>query len=633
MNQPFLPLASRKDKRNHRAYAILIWLLINIAQPGWAQNSATPDSLLFEKGNQAFSIAFRNTDSALMLAGQTLQASEKINSRRSIANAYNAMGWAYMHKGYLDTAQQYLQKSRELFASLPDKNDLVRININLAEVLTKQSKIADATRYLLQADSLCNQTGNLPFQTNVRRQLAIVYREAGDYTRSAVYFNQALQGFEQQKDYFRYASTGVSLSILYRNLKQMDSSLLILKRCLQLARQKPDNIYQVAMVEEHLAETWLAKENYPEALQHYTTAYNIFQQLNNRADLAYEAFCLGRTYAKLKRFNEAEDYLLRAYHINDSLKMLNYQYDVAQELAALYRQQGNWQKAYQFLDKAAVLKDSLALADQVEKTNELKEKFEAEKKESEIVLLKTKNQLAEADNRKTRLLQYLFFILFTASVSIGWLVLNRLRMKRKLREEMLRNQIAGDLHDDIGSELSSIDISSRIALVKKDDPAVMEEQLRRISQHARKTMDSMSDIVWSINPSNDSFERVLVRMRELAAELCEAQQIKLVFDAPAQAEAIKLQPEQRKNFFLIVKEALNNAVKYSGCTELQVQVRQEENALHLIIADKGRGFNEQEVKKGNGLHNMKTRAEKIGALLSIQSTPGRGTEIRLSLAV
>jgi signal transduction histidine kinase len=589
------------------------------------------DSAALKKATVAFTLAFKNADSALRLSYEALQLSKEIKNLKAEANAYNSIGWCYMHKGNLDTAIIFLQKAWQLFSLNKNEYDIVRVDINLAEVYTKQNQLASAIKYLLHGDSLSTKINSIPLQTDIKRQLAIVYRESGDQKKSAEYFKEALEGFSKQGDFFRYVNTGVSLSILYRQMKFTDSSLSLLKRCLDIAKQKKGTPYQVAMTEENIAETYFDEEKYTEALQYYMAAYNTFEKINNKADLAFEAYSVGRTFAKLKRYIEAEKFLLQSYRISDSLKMLNYQRDAADKLGLLYKDQGDWQKAYQYLEKTAELNDSLNIAEQIEKTNELKEKFETEKKEKEIKLLKTEKQLTEVDNRKTVLLQYIFLLLFAASVVIGWLLFNRFKIKRRLQEQLLRNQIAGDLHDDIGSTLSSIDISSRIALVKKGDTAAVEEQLIKIRQQAQKTMDSMSDIVWSINPYYDNFESMLARMREFAAEICEPQQIVLQFEVAREVEAVSFDTDKRKNIFLIFKEAINNAVKYSGCSLLIIQfLKNNQNDFVMTVHDNGNGFDEAIIKKGNGLRNMKTRAAHIAGQLNVQSAEGKGTTVELT---
>jgi len=609
---------------------LFLGILVLLFKTAMPQAATDKDNRLYKKASEAFALAFSNSDSAMLLANEALQESVAAKNSKGEANACNSVGWAYMHKGKLDSAIFFLQRSRQLFSFLKSDFDVTRVNINLAEVYTKQFKITDAIRYLMEADSLSTMIKSVPLQTDVKRQLAIVYRESGDKQKAATYFKEALNGFDKQGDYKRYINTGVSLSILFRNMNLNDSSLSILSQCRIIANERSGTPYQKAMIEEHTAETYLAMNNYDKALNGYTSAYRIFAGLNNRADMAYEGFCIGKTLSRMKRTKEAENYLLESYAICDTLKMANYQGDIANELSLLYQQSGNWQKAYQYIKLYDAIKDSLGTAAQVELTNELKEKFETEKKEQEIVLLTTKNQLAETDNKRNRLLQSLFIILFITSAVIGWLLYNRSRISRKLQEQMLRNQLAGDLHDDIGSALSSIDISSRIALLKKNDSGAVEIQLQKIRQQAHQTLESMSDIVWSINPDNDSFENTLARIREFASELCEPLDISLSFDMPATLAAAAISRDRRKNLFLICKEAINNAAKYSNCKTLSVKFEKVDTVnVAATIQDDGNGFNEASVKMGNGLRNMKSRAAYMKASLAIDSAEGKGTAVKL----
>jgi two-component system sensor histidine kinase UhpB len=611
-------------------------LLLILLQPAllYSQQKFTGgnDSIAFFKADEAFHLANRNSDSALLLARDALAQANLSKNRRSIGNAMNAMGWTMMHKGFLDSSIHYLTNAHQLFTEAGTPDDIARSCINIAEVYTKQSNISTAIKYLMQADSICVKTNNKPFLTNIWRQFGIVYREAKDYNKAADYFKRAMSGFMELQDYVRYVATGTSVSILYRNLKLPDSALAVLNRCLAIAKEKGMVPYQVAMLEEHKAESYFQLQKFEEALNHYIRAYQIFVELNNKADMAFESFTVGKTLVRLNRYAEAEKYLYRSYALSDTLNITNYQFDAAMELAALYRKTGNFQKGYEYLEISNTLKDSLDLADQISQTNELKEKFETEKKENEIRLLKTQNALSETENRRTRLLQYIFIILFTASLAIGWLLLNRAKMKRKLNEQVLRNQIAGDLHDDIGSALSIIDINSRIAIAKREDQAMMYEQLQKIQQYSSKTMDSMSDIVWSVNPRNDNLESVLVRVREFAADVCEPMNIQLDFSIEDGTDRILLDAGKRKNVFLLCKEAINNAVKYSGCHTLTVSAeKRRREGLLITISDDGNGFDEQLVRKGNGLANMKTRADYLNASLSIETAKGKGTSIRLVL--
>lgn len=592
-------------------------------------NITTGDSSVFKKATHAFYLASTHPDSAMQLATEALQQAKAIKNADAQANAYNAIGWTYMHKGFHDSAQYFLQQAYQLFNSTGNKIDVIKVSINMAEVYTRQNNIASAIRHLIEADSLSIMVNDTPLQIDIKRQLAIIYRESRDFVKATEYFKQAMAGFLKMEDYSRYFRTAMSLGILYKDNKQYDSSMLILRQCQTITKQKGITPYDLAILDENFAETYFAQNQYSNALTHYSRAYQIFQQLNLKSDMAFEAYCLGKTYSRLQNWPKAEKYLLQSYTINDTLNMLNYKLDAANELANLYEQLGKWKQAFSYLKIASVLQDSLNLTDQINKANELKETFESDKKAQEITLLKTQNQLTAVNYKKARLLQYLFVILLLASISIGLLLYNRLKIKRKLQEQLVRNQIARDLHDDIGSALSSIDINSRIALSQKADIPTIEKQLIKIRQQARQSLEGMQDIVWSVNPQNDNLDSMLARMKEYAAEMAEPRQILLQFKITDNANKA-IDSEKRKNIFLIFKEAINNAVKYSDCTKLIISILQVEHTLKLTIEDNGRGFQASTVKQGNGLRNMKERATQLHGDFMLSSGEGQGTVIRVS---
>ncbi|HET9054354.1 MAG TPA: ATP-binding protein, partial [Cyclobacteriaceae bacterium] len=139
-----------------------------------------------------------------------------------------------------------------------------------------------------------------------------------------------------------------------------------------------------------------------------------------------------------------------------------------------------------------------------------------------------------------------------------------------------------------------------------------------------------SDIVWSINPGNDSLERVISKMKEFAAEILDPLDISYTFSGEENLQPIRLDVSTRKNLFLIFKEAVNNAAKYSGAGNIKIQFKKEPGRIAFCIDDNGKGFDTQTAFTGNGLRNMQARAKNIGGNLVIKSRAGSGTEIMLS---
>jgi signal transduction histidine kinase len=216
--------------------------------------------------------------------------------------------------------------------------------------------------------------------------------------------------------------------------------------------------------------------------------------------------------------------------------------------------------------------------------------------------------------------------------------LYRYRLRQVLKMQSLRNRIAGDLHDEIGSTLSSISLFGEVARKNiNNNPAKADNLLEQINEYTSAMMDSMGDIVWTINTRNDSFDNLINRMRAFSSKVMETREVNFVFNAPVTGAIGHLDMTQRKNVYLIFKEAVNNAAKYSCCNKLQVDITDENSLLKVCIKDDGNGFDTgaslANSTSGNGLINMKKRAEELKGNLEINSKAGAGTYIELTVKI
>jgi len=212
-------------------------------------------------------------------------------------------------------------------------------------------------------------------------------------------------------------------------------------------------------------------------------------------------------------------------------------------------------------------------------------------------------------------------------------LINRNKLKRTVEMEQMRSRLSRDLHDDIGSTLSSINILSRTAQnnIQHSVDQKTKESLEKINERSQRLLDNMSDIIWNINPGNDTIEEVMSRMREYATTILEAKNIDYTFNFPKEKMDCKLTMEVKNNLYLIFKEAVNNLSKYSGASNATLSLTFDEKNIHLKIEDNGNGFNEQEIKHRGGLSNMQHRAEEIKGVITINSVVEKGTVIDLSL--
>jgi signal transduction histidine kinase len=241
--------------------------------------------------------------------------------------------------------------------------------------------------------------------------------------------------------------------------------------------------------------------------------------------------------------------------------------------------------------------------------------------------LLTKNEeIRNLEIKKQGILQKSLLAGMALMLILFFFIYRNYHTRQLLKLQTLRNKIASDLHDDIGSTLSSISI---FTLMAREGSKEVTPMLDQIGEYSRNMLESMADIVWTIHTDNDNFEKIILRMRSFAFELLGAKNIDFEFNADESLSTLKLPMELRKNLYLIFKEATNNIVKYSHADSAIFSLTRSKNILTLLIRDNGKGFDITQETVGNGLKNMKNRAMEMGATFLIESEPGRGTTIQL----
>lgn len=208
--------------------------------------------------------------------------------------------------------------------------------------------------------------------------------------------------------------------------------------------------------------------------------------------------------------------------------------------------------------------------------------------------------------------------------------LYRYRVARLLELERMRTRIATDLHDDIGAGLSRVAILSEV--VKRQVAGSSEQALpllNEIADSARTLVQSMREIVWAIDPRGDELGSLISRVRQFASDVLDAQNINWDFEVPSELEQIRLDPDQRRQLFLIFKEALHNIAKHADCQHVSLNLKLVQQQLWGEIRDDGKGFALANSTDSHGLNNMRRRAEQIGGQLTVISSPGEGVSVKL----
>jgi signal transduction histidine kinase len=214
-----------------------------------------------------------------------------------------------------------------------------------------------------------------------------------------------------------------------------------------------------------------------------------------------------------------------------------------------------------------------------------------------------------------------FFIYFFGTI----------RVKSQLEIEKLKLKIASDLHDNIGAGLTEISILSEVAERSEgQSSSIVKKDLQKISETARLLVDSMSDIVWVVNPQRDSLHDLIVKLKDSYNEFFSSIGISFQVNNIEKSDDIKLPMEYKQNLLLMFKEAINNAIKHSGCKKIILEAFYQNNEIKIILKDDGQGFDYNAVKFGNGIKNMESRAKKLKGELIFKSNHTDGTIIEFS---
>ncbi|MEX1187699.1 MAG: tetratricopeptide repeat protein [Bacteroidia bacterium] len=573
----------------------------------------------------AFDVYLANPDSGILLAQQGYDLAIKGNNAFQQANNMNALGLSYYRKGWYAKSIAALKKSVELFNKIKEKEQIARVYLNLGHVYQTQKDYKTAhsfnTKALKQFEAL-----NDSFRIAICYQtLCVVSRELNDFLKSDEYINQSIKILGRMNKLGELANSHTLRGNLLSAQKKYPEAIAEFYQAINLL-DKTGDLSNKAIALENLGSAYEKLENYKTAIKYFNQAFNLFGKLKSDVDQAYERMKRSISLAKTGNYIAANSDLDSAEALFKSENLPDYLQELYVFKSEVLEIQNRPTEALIAYRKHVVLKDSLDNARRVDELLRLQKEFETEQKENQIALLQsgTEIQATELSRRNWAIL--VLFILGTAGIVILIIWRNRKILKDELAKQQLLNRIASDLHDDIGATLSSIrmygDVLKTKAVKMAPELAPMAD---KISTNAQEMIHSMSDIVWTIRAGQEHFSDLQDRIWNVGIELCAPKNIQFSFSGKDEATDFVMNPDLRHDIYMICKEAMNNAVKYSNSSTLIVSLKKFDHSIELIIQDNGVGFDEANVKRGNGLNNMKKRSLEHSGSFEITSKVGSGT--------
>ncbi|MEZ5015028.1 MAG: tetratricopeptide repeat protein [Chitinophagales bacterium] len=586
-------------------------------------------------GDLAFALHRQEPDSAIRYGNKAIDIAIKNDLKQYLHPAYNAIGLAYQSKGMYALSIQMLEKQFPYIVG--DTVSLARAYHNIGLSYKFLDNMQSALENEIKAASLMEGIHDPTTLGAIYYSIGNIYRNMGDYTLALKYLQNSLNTYQDAKKTgtknldILITNTYVSIGNLYQVQYIMDSALAYHQKAISLYQELGDK-YNMAIAYETLGDDFMIKAQYPESLENYTKAKDLMAGLKSEIDVGYELYKISYLYHLQKEYSKALQLTDSALAIFTRNGADNYRMNVYDMRYMIYDASGNAAAALENYKLYQTLKDSLNNASQQEEILRLKEEFETTQKEQKIENLETENKLQLVENQRQIFFRNIAFGLIIILLAFGFVLWNRYRIKQQLKQLAIRNDIAIDLHDEVGSSLSSIKMLSELAASQKRDSTVLENLLDRIHGNATETAERMHDIIWMINPKHDHLADILQRMENFMFDICSPKEI--AFSLHKQIDPdIKLSMLQRKNLLLIFKEAVNNAVKYSGAAEIKASVSYQQGNISLTVSDNGSGFDPSTIQHGNGLDNMQLRTKEVSGDISINSSSAKGTQIDVRFPV
>lgn len=575
---------------------------------------------------------------------------------------YNDLGYMFGVLGEFEKQAHWLLKSIRIYEQVQDLPGLATATSNLASVYHSLGKRTEAIQYTRQAITMREKVGDIAGLATSYGNLSLFLRQ--ESIDSAIKYQEISTKYAEKTGVKARLVPGYdNLSVLMNMQKRKADALEYIKKSIAICREMNDKL-GLANKTRWAALLCGDLKDTTAGLAYLRESYDLSVQLNNKA-LWRDFYGSKSAYYKNQGdFKNAFEELKKYHLYKDSLVNEATQTNIAelqtkyetekkdQAIASLNAEQKirqlelEKQKAVIAGDKqeAKRKQNEIDLLVQSRQLQELTIKQQEEELEKQLLLSQAKEQklqLAEKEKslqanelRAQAQLRNAWIIGTLLILALVAVLFNRYQLKKKLQQqhelEKIRNDIARDLHDDIGSTLTSINILSKVSKNNlARDIHKSSTILENITEQSQQIQQAMSDIVWTIRPDNDKLENMVVRMREYVSHTLECKNIDIVFDVDKDILHQTLAMEQRRDFFLVFKEAVNNAAKYAQATVVTIRLSRENNKLQLTIGDNGKGFDTSCVTSTNGLRSMRERSTALGATLQIKSAPQNGTTVCL----
>ena len=617
-----------------------------------AQNNSVIDSLqlALKKGTEKQKIItliyisdeYSNfdLDQAIFYANKSLIKAKQLQNDSLIGLSFNAIANNFQYKTELDSALKYHKKALEIRVKIKDSIGLADTYNNLGIFYDTKGEFSKAIKNYFNALYFYERKQKIAKQAMVCSNIGIVFKAQKEYKKAIVYYRKAYELYSKTEDNFGKTTSAGNLGSILINLKQYDESLkysTIAKNGyekLGYERFVGYPLSSIAYVYDSLHKFKIANSKYIESIK-------LHEKHQNNFEIAEVSGAFANCLIKQANYAQSIELAKKSLHFSKIAKAYLLEINSYQSLAIANSKLGNYQDAYRFSKLYNFGKDSIFKTQNSKSIFELETKYQTAQKEKLILQQQTESKQKN-----------IWILLLSSIATIGLLLFRQQRLKSRqqkeqarLENELLQEQsnfkiqeqrleISRELHDSVGSQLTfiiSILDNMKNAPVKLEN--TFEKKIDNLSGYAKNSISELRDTIWALNTNNLTISELETRILNFVKDASESvEEVDFNFKNNVKNN-YRLTSKQGINLFRVVQEAVNNAVKHSKSTQINIILDEKENQLSMKIQDNGKGFDyEEKKKKSYGLTNLQNRITELNGNFEVMSNDA-GTTINIAIPI
>ncbi|MGZ4054682.1 MAG: tetratricopeptide repeat-containing sensor histidine kinase [Bacteroidia bacterium] len=582
---------------------------------------------------------------------QSISLAEQLNFKRGLTISLNRLGNIYSRQNDNSTALEYYHKALKISEETKDMRSVADVKSNIGIVYSDEGDYEKALREYLDAYTIRESIRDTFGYANSEINIGNIFFLQNNYQKSLDYYLKSLKSMQLLDNKYEIAMLFNNIGLVYSTQKDYQKALDYFFKCLKADEEIGDkdgvaNSYSV------IGEVLEKQGSYLKALEYYMKSVDIFESLGNKKALAESYALLGIVYDSLNDNAKAKEYFSKQLALAKEIGNKKNIREGYLNLSNEYRKMNDFQNAYKNYISYSAVNDSMFNETNSKLIAETEAKYQNEKKQKEIALLLKENEIKQLDINSGRKTIFVFILATILLVVIGFLFYqwNQLRNRQRLDSEMLKQKeirikaiveaqeeeqvrIAKDLHDGVGQLLTGLKLAWQNIITELNNsknPVIgkMIESSKVLDQAANE----VRDISHQMMPRALSESGLVVAIEDMLNSALKHSSIN--YDFEHSNISGRFAKEIEVTVFRTTQELINNILKHSGATIINIQLFKNKDQLVLFVEDNGKGFKFDELKqKGLGLMNIITRVKLVNGDVNYEPGPFKGTITTIRIPV